>query len=319
IRTYIMQIDNYSECDNMIQVTECHSIKSNKVVLNESNNNIWKQEKELINYSSQLELFLNDYDIKRLDYSQFKNHTFIRNGGHGARLSLEAAAKEITNNINSLDKQITLSEINNWLDFNNSFESYLSSSSTTSKTQTSSTFQFIDLHPNPRMFWASNLGLYKMRILLKMAENQFGSFFEEGIMQSFEQRLSSIGIALIEAFLLIKKEPKEEFLLKCLVRCLMPNRKFKNPKIYDLLYSQLGNNHKKIFSDAMNFILKENHDNSSWYINDNTIKKLRFSHTYYTWCLNKFQDTKIIDWCFEDILNTRISVDKYLRHNQNLE
>ncbi|RIB22660.1 hypothetical protein C2G38_964235 [Gigaspora rosea] len=98
-----MQRDNYSECDNMMQVTECHSIKSNEVILNESSNNIWKQEKELINYSSQLELFLNNYNIKRLDYSQFKDRRIIGKGGFGVVYSVifqgkKYAVKTLKNN-----------------------------------------------------------------------------------------------------------------------------------------------------------------------------------------------------------------------------
>ncbi|KAF0352160.1 hypothetical protein F8M41_015259 [Gigaspora margarita] len=54
------------------------------------------------------------------------------------RLSLEVTVKEITNIINSSHNKLHDQKISNWSDFNNSFESYLFSSNT------SSTFQFID-------------------------------------------------------------------------------------------------------------------------------------------------------------------------------
>ncbi|CAG8508421.1 4414_t:CDS:2 [Cetraspora pellucida] len=192
-----------------------------------------------------------------------------------------------------------------------------------------------------RMSWANNLQDHIFYYLLNIAESQIIPNVDKivgrlnelinigfsldykvigDILKLYEKKLCYIGNTLIEAFYLVKKGsknelPKREFLNKCLIEALDSNRGFKELEPFNLLYLHIDNNHEQMFSDAMNFHLKKKRDNITWRTNNDIFKPLEFSSVFYNWCLHNFQDTYITDWCFEDILKTRISIDRYYQKN----
>ncbi|CAG8510552.1 2207_t:CDS:2 [Gigaspora margarita] len=92
-------------------------------------------------------------------------------------------------------------------------------------------------------------------------------------------------------------------LVSCWKKIEILNRKVKGIECFEFLYNLIVEDRDKRFLDAMNILLK----NKS---NDYPFKPLEFSAMYYNWCLYTFgKDAEITEWCFEDILETRISMN----------
>ncbi|RIB13269.1 hypothetical protein C2G38_2198339 [Gigaspora rosea] len=138
------------------------------------------------------------------------------------------------------------------------------------------------------------------------------------IMQLFEQRLPAIGNTLIEAFIQARNDTKENLLSKCLIEALKPNRKLKGTEVFEFLYRAIDGDKESKFSETMEFLLKNKPNNNTLDNNNDPFNPLEFSIMYYNWCLKRFgENAKITENCFEDILNTRISIDNYYKQNQN--
>lgn len=138
------------------------------------------------------------------------------------------------------------------------------------------------------------------------------------IMQLFEQRLPAIGNTLIEAFIQARNDKKENLLSKCLIEALKPNRKLKGIEVFEFLYRTIDGDKEAKFLDTMNFLLENKPNNNTLDNNNGPFKPLEFSTMYYNWCLKRFgENATITEMCFEDILNTRISIDNYYKQNQN--
>ncbi|CAG8516089.1 22616_t:CDS:2 [Gigaspora margarita] len=138
------------------------------------------------------------------------------------------------------------------------------------------------------------------------------------IMQLFEQRLPAIGNTLIEAFIQARNDKKENLLSKCLIEALKPNRKLKGIEVFEFLYRTIDGDKEAKFLDTMNFLLENKSNNNTLDNNNGPFKPLEFSTMYYNWCLKRFgENATITEMCFEDILNTRISIDNYYKQNQN--
>ncbi|CAG8498850.1 2673_t:CDS:2 [Gigaspora rosea] len=89
-------------------------------------------------------------------------------------------------------------------------------------------------------------------------------------------------------------------------------------EVFEFLYRAIDGDKESKFSETMEFLLKNKPNNNTLDNNNDPFNPLEFSIMYYNWCLKRFgENAKITENCFEDILNTRISIDNYYKQNQN--
>ncbi|RIB08415.1 hypothetical protein C2G38_352933 [Gigaspora rosea] len=123
----------------------------------------------------------------------------------------------------------------------------------------------------------------------------------------FEHRLDDIGNTLVESFLHVKQESLDTFLYHCIVETLKPERTYKMD-VWDFIFSLIPNHAETEFNKAFNNYLSN--VASIIIFSDIHIKPLASSPKFYIWVLRKFDpDAQITVFCFNDLLETRISLD----------
>ncbi|CAG8729918.1 6558_t:CDS:2, partial [Acaulospora morrowiae] len=158
------------------------------------------------------------------------------------------------------------------------------------------------------------------------------------IMQLFEPKLSDIGNILLESFDEIKNDPVNEFMHRILIESIKPERNFKKYDIWKFLNQKLGKiyDRKDTQINTGNKVAKKMDDHLSTkgkkrigklefqekafldvmdrYIgntNKSTGTSLIFTPKFYEWVLETFgAEAKITKRCFDDILKTRVNIDK---------
>ncbi|CAG8745092.1 21233_t:CDS:2, partial [Cetraspora pellucida] len=189
--------------------------------------------------------------------------------------------------------------------------------------------------------WASDIQLSVFAYFLTMAQNQFETIewvrpdvkaITERLMELvelkfqlnynviikilylFEDRLEDIGETLMESFMYIKQDTRENFSDLCLIESLKPHHNSNKYQVWDFLYVFVQNNPEIAFNKVLNHYLKKNEN----LIKESEIPKLSLSSNFYDWIIKTFgsdaQNTKL---CFEDILKARIGIDKQLQQNTN--
>ncbi|CAG8834454.1 23762_t:CDS:1, partial [Racocetra persica] len=95
---------------------------------------------------------------------------------------------------------------------------------------------------------------------------------------------------------------------------LRPERNTKNHFVWDFLYTLIHNDSETVFIKACDHYWIKNIDLNI------PITQLTLPSKFYIWILTKFSvNAKITKLCFEDILKTRINVDKQLQQTPNIK
>ncbi|CAG8615681.1 3365_t:CDS:2 [Cetraspora pellucida] len=127
----------------------------------------------------------------------------------------------------------------------------------------------------------------------------------------FEDRLEYIGEVLVESFIFIKQDNRENFLDNCLIETLKSEHCSNKPQVWNFLYA-LIQNPEFTFIKAFNHYLSKNQNSMI----DSESKQLILPSKFYIWVLRKFgTNAKITKLCFEEILKTRISLDRQLQQD----
>ncbi|CAG8601815.1 19769_t:CDS:1 [Dentiscutata erythropus] len=114
----------------------------------------------------------------------------------------------------------------------------------------------------------------------------------------------------------IKQDTRENFLERCLIESLKSKHDSNKPHVWSFLHTLIQNNPETTFSRVFNYYFKKNES----LIMESKIKKLTLSSNFYDWVLRKFgPEAQITRLCFEDILRARISIDKNLQQNVNVD
>ncbi|CAG8737557.1 5187_t:CDS:2, partial [Cetraspora pellucida] len=122
-----------------------------------------------------------------------------------------------------------------------------------------------------------------------------------------EHRFYDIGEILLESFLSLKKD--NHFFENCVIEVIKPERNLKKMDLLDFLYNNMKQNQEEIFLNAMRFYHFNGNDCEKLKTYTTSIRPLSLSKIYYDWALSKFKANSIIaSLCFEDILQTRISI-----------
>ncbi|CAG8501817.1 6594_t:CDS:2, partial [Cetraspora pellucida] len=140
------------------------------------------------------------------------------------------------------------------------------------------------------------------------------------IFQLFEQRLDDVGEILLASFISLKQDPHECFFKNCVTEAIKPERNLKKTNLLDFLYRKMNENQEQLFLNAMKFYGLDNYliDYDKLETYASSIRVLTLSSTYYHWALMTFKvDSPITSLCFNDILQTRISID-IRRQNSNM-
>ncbi|CAG8555186.1 9308_t:CDS:1, partial [Scutellospora calospora] len=134
------------------------------------------------------------------------------------------------------------------------------------------------------------------------------------ILYLFEDRLEDIGKILVESFIYIKQDNRENFLNQCIIESLRSEHCSSKHQVWNFLYSIVQNPEFE-FIKAFNHYLRKNEN----FIINSEIKKLLLPSKFYIWVLKKFgTDAQITKLCFEDILKARVSIDKEQQSNINI-
>ncbi|CAG8471364.1 1837_t:CDS:2 [Scutellospora calospora] len=132
----------------------------------------------------------------------------------------------------------------------------------------------------------------------------------------FEDRLEHIGEILVDSYLRIKQDTRENFLNHCLIESLRPKHRSNKSHVWNFLHSIVKNNPEAAFNKAFDYYLKKNESLTI----ESKIKRLSLPAKFHNWVLIKFDlNAQITKVCFEDILRSRVSLVKQLQQNINAD
>ncbi|CAG8846010.1 33685_t:CDS:1, partial [Racocetra persica] len=121
---------------------------------------------------------------------------------------------------------------------------------------------------------------------------------------------------LMESFLQVKQEVPETFLYHCLIETLRPERTYKM-SVWDFIFSFMSDKAESEFNKAFNHHLSI--AASIIIFSDVHTKPLASSPKFYNWVLRKFgADAPITALCFDDLLETRVSLDIQLQTSHGI-
>ncbi|CAG8663932.1 16985_t:CDS:2, partial [Cetraspora pellucida] len=182
------------------------------------------------------------------------------------------------------------------------------------------TEQIKSLQKKARTPWATEWALPDVRIVIERLLELINIGFQlnysiiSKIFYLFEDRLEYIGEVLVESFIFIKQDNRENFLDNCLIETLKSENCSNKPQVWNFLYA-LMQNPEVTFIKAFNHYLSKNKNSMI----DSESKQLILPSKFYIWALRKFgTSAKITKLCFEEILKTRISLDRQLQQDTTI-
>ncbi|CAG8711202.1 9018_t:CDS:2, partial [Dentiscutata erythropus] len=160
--------------------------------------------------------------------------------------------------------------------------------------------------------------LHDIEEALKIEPNNEDARLEKEKISEYKNQNGNIDRPISNFMQLARNDTKENLLSKCLIEALKPNRRLKGIEVFEFLYRAIDGDKESKFLRAMDFLLINRSNNGNLDNDDSPFKPLEFSTMYYNWCLRRFgENAKITERCFDDILNTRVSIDIYYKQTLN--